>query len=347
MKGLTLVELLIALALAIVVAAAVAAVAHDLQALAHFQPQASDLAQRARVALEALAGDIASAGAGPYRLADGARLVRWIPPVHPRRLGTAEGGAAFADRVTLLMVDDHAPQALIGDMAGPGDAVGILPESPCPPADPSCGFRPGDRAMLFDSLGFLEPFVVDTVAPGLLWIRDVPLSRAYLRQHGARVAGMVTRSYFFDRERRQLRRADTPAATMPVVDEVVGMRVTYFGTVFAPDAPRPPPAVANCLFDEAGAARLPTLAPTDGTEVELTLAMLSDGPWCGTGAWRFDADLYRVRRVRVELRLQAESVAARGGDRRWFANPGFARAGDREVRDVVLTTVVTPRNLGA
>ena len=39
--------------------------------------------------------------------------------------------------------------------------------------------------------------------------------------------------------------------------------------------------------------------------VELPLSLFVDGPWCGTGPLGFDADLLRVRQVRVTLRLQA------------------------------------------
>jgi hypothetical protein len=46
----------------------------------------------------------------------------------------------------------------------------------------------------------------------------------------------------------------------------------------------------------------------------LTPAELADGPVVGESPNRFDADLLRVRRVRVTLRLQGDSSSASVGD---------------------------------
>ena len=75
------------------------------------------------------------------------------------------------------------------------------------------------------------------------------------------------------------------------------------------------------------------------------MADFMDGPWCGAGAWRFDADLLRVRAVRVGLRLQAASQAVRGLSPLWFGRPGRAARPGQEVRDVELDTFVTVPNL--
>ena len=54
---------------------------------------------------------------------------------------------------------------------------------------------------------------------------------------------------------------------------------------------------------------MPALAPDTGPWVELTTTMLSDGPWCGRTPWRFDADLFRLRLLRVTLGLDASDIA--------------------------------------
>ena len=41
-----------------------------------------------------------------------------------------------------------------------------------------------------------------------------------------------------------------------------------------------------------------------------TAAILTDGPYCGSGDNQFDADLLRVRKVRVTLRMQAAIAGA-------------------------------------
>ena len=39
---------------------------------------------------------------------------------------------------------------------------------------------------------------------------------------------------------------------------------------------------------------------------------LTDGPWCGGGDNEFDADLMRISKVRVTLRMQASDASLRG-----------------------------------
>jgi hypothetical protein len=152
-------------------------------------------------------------------------------------------------------------------------------------------------------------------------------------------------TYYHDGRRRQLRRYDGDRSDVPVTDEVVALQFQYFGSPFPPDQPRPPPGIDNCVIDRDGLRRLPVLAATHGTLVELTTAMLSDGPWCGIAPYRFDADLYRLRQVRIVMRLQAESPAVRGRDDRLFMNPGTSRTRATEVADFNLLANVTPRNL--
>ena len=64
--------------------------------------------------------------------------------------------------------------------------------------------------------------------------------------------------------------------------------------------------------------------------MRLDVARLSDGPWCGTAPFRFDADLFRVRRARVRLRLEPDSMVVRG------------RHPARDVRDVEVVIDVAP-----
>jgi hypothetical protein len=53
------------------------------------------------------------------------------------------------------------------------------------------------------------------------------------------------------------------------------------------------------------------LSPLGGASLsELTGAELTDGPFCGIAPNRFDADLLRIRRVRVSLRVDAPTGSA-------------------------------------
>ena len=84
---------------------------------------------------------------------------------------------------------------------------------------------------------------------------------------------------------------------------------------------------------------------TSGSLVELTPAMLSDGPWCGGATSRFDADLFRVRKVRVSIRTQVASQLLRGTNPTLFSHPGLARGGERFIPDFSTVFEVSPRNL--
>ena len=91
----------------------------------------------------------------------------------------------------------------------------------------------------------------------------------------------------------------------------------------------------------------PALAalPNSGTSlVPLPLSMFTDGPWCGSGGARFDADLLRIRLIKVTLRVEATEDAFRGQGAA-FAHPGTASAARHMLADASLTFDVTPRNL--
>jgi hypothetical protein len=81
--------------------------------------------------------------------------------------------------------------------------------------------------------------------------------------------------------------------------------------------------------------------------VPITEQMLSDGPWCpdANKPNRFDADLLRVRRVRVTLRVQVGLDRLRGADALRFAKPGTATQSARMVPDQEISFDVTPRNM--
>jgi hypothetical protein len=79
--------------------------------------------------------------------------------------------------------------------------------------------------------------------------------------------------------------------------------------------------------------------------VELPLSALTDGPFCGVTPYRFDADLYRIRRVHVRLRVQAASAWLRGLDPRLFRVPGRAISLSMQVPDMVVEFDIAPRSL--
>lgn len=169
----------------------------------------------------------------------------------------------------------------------------------------------------------------------------------------------------------QLMQYDGRASDQPAVEDVISLRMEYFGDAEPPTATVtergdvrvtygavPPPldvddpidswgAGENCTIANVGgqyAPRLPATGPPGVTL--LSQAVLADGPWCpdASHAFRFDADLLRVRRVRVQVRLQA-SRPFRGLAGLLFANSGSASGPWRYVPDETITLDIAPRNI--
>ena len=95
--------------------------------------------------------------------------------------------------------------------------------------------------------------------------------------------------------------------------------------------------------------RLAVLGTGGATDalVLLTDAQLTDGPWCPDGARadRFDADLLRIRKVRVDLRVQSALASLRGPAGILFTRAGTSSSSQRYVPDQEVRFDITPRNL--
>ncbi len=181
----------------------------------------------------------------------------------------------------------------------------------------------------------------------------------------------------------QLMHYDGASTDVPVVDNVVGLTFEYLGDPQPPVLRKPvsdpagpwttygpkPPALGvdggngyelggNCVFQVVGGQQVPRLADLspgnsglvsltqtalDGT---VTAPMLTDGPWCPGPAsqGRFDADLLRIRQVRITIRVQANLKMLRGTGA-MFAKPGTSRSGQMYVPDQQVRFDVAPRNM--
>ena len=84
-RGFTLIELLIAMAVMVTFSGALMSLILAGQSLARVQPEAADVQQRARIALQTLGAELARAGAGLDRGAQAGPLVRYFPPIGPSR----------------------------------------------------------------------------------------------------------------------------------------------------------------------------------------------------------------------------------------------------------------------
>jgi type II secretory pathway pseudopilin PulG len=341
--GYVLVEMLISAAIAGVLVGVLVQFAIAAQGAVTVQADVADLQQRLRVATEALRHDLLAAGAGP---SSGAPLIDVFAPILPARTGRsgADPELSFhADRISITYVPDTRSQtALRAGMGGPGAPLAIAADAPGCPADDICGFTRGDRALVFSAEAH-DVFTVSATEPsGATVSPAAALSHAY--QAGSRVVGIVQRTYYFDRPGRRLMLYDGDRSDLPLVDHVVDLRFTYYVDPAAASV-RPPPAGGSSCAYAPGTPPIPLLDELAGTAPTLApRSRLTDGPVCGQAPHRFDADLLRVRRIAVTIRLETESAALRGSGPA-FVTRGTSTGGTKYVPDMQVTFEVAPRNM--
>jgi len=385
--GFSLVELLIASLITLVVVGGAFALAAPAQRMFQAQPEAADMQQRMRVAVDALRRDLVMAGAGTYAGPALGPLNDIIAPVMPFRAfgdtpDQSQNTFFRSDAISFLYVPSTPSQTSLSTALAAG-ALDPLIETPpnCPltSSQQVCGFASGNHALLVDAAGNWDVYSVNQVVNGAMTLqhRGQPSSTSY--PVGSAVSEIRAGSYFLKSDvttgTYQLMRHDGWTTELPLVDEVVGLEFRYFGVAQPPQltgapldiapgpwttyGPAPPPlglsrgswpAGENCVFavvNGAHVTRLTTIAPGSLTLVELTSSTLTDGPWCpdAVSLNRFDADLLRVRRIHVSLRVQSALASLRGPAGVLFAHGGTARAADRYLPDLVVQFDITPRNL--
>lgn len=349
-SGFTLVELLVASALVLVAVAAAGGVAVAVQDVWRAGGAQVDLQQRARIAADVLGRALTASGAGPG--GGGARgpLLRVMPPVIPRRIGRRAPDPPASVRLDAFSViavsPDGEPAVLLLDVPAGAADIEIAPAAACDL--PACGFRSGTAALIVDGAGAYDVFTVTAVTGSILSLRHHGGGSATGYPAGSPVLLAEVATYYLDAGTRTLRRSDGDDSDVPLVDEVADLRVEYFGTPSPPRRPQPPPGLANCLYAADGtyhAALMAGLPSAGGSESVLDPGSFADGPWCGAGANRYDADVLRIRRVRLTVRLQAPDAAVRGLDPARFRTAGSAARSAGLVPDVSVVVDVTPPNL--
>jgi hypothetical protein len=385
--GVTLLELLIASGLMLAVSAAALAALDRARLMFDAQPEAADAQQRLRVAHDSLYDAIGRAGAGvPFGPLAGP-LSAVLPPIVPYRRGGAADDPARgvyyrADTISVLGVPDTTAVAAVSSVVstGAGGVVFVRPNCGAGPLDRVCGFTQGMRVLIVDRAGRYDLATVEeSVGTELRVSHAGPWAGAYDRGDAA-VVEADTRTYFLRTaagEPGQLAQFDGFATERPVVDHVVSLAFEYYGVPEPPvvDEPvdplagssrasyGPPPPRAgvddladtwgtgeNCMFARDAGTAVPRLASMGAPPslVRMAPAALRDGPWCPDASRaRYDADLLRIRRVHVRLRVQAASAMVRGPAGVLFSRGGTATQAARLVPDLELAFDVSPRNLHA
>jgi prepilin-type N-terminal cleavage/methylation domain-containing protein len=383
--GFTLVELLVATAVTLCATAALLAVASPARIVSAGEAESADMQQRLRVAHTVLFEDLIVAGAGTDFGSDRGPLTDFfaaILPYHQARAGGDAPGTFRTDAVTLMYVPTSKAQATIAEpQPSRSGTVHVNIAAGCSLNDAACGFTQARLAVVFGATGSFDVFKVTAVDGSLLYLEHRLEDSAAVHPAGSRIVQAVVRSYYPKVDPAtgafQLVRDDGDGGPIvPVIDHVVGLAFEYFGAArpprmrrsrWDPDGPwttygpRPPapgeqptlyPPGENCVFTSDGSGvpvpRLPTLDAVlaDGP-VPLTMAELTDGPWCPDAAAspRFDADLLRIRSVAVTLRVESAIDAFRGPAGALFSRPGTSSVGGRLLPDQEIRFLVSPRNL--
>jgi prepilin-type N-terminal cleavage/methylation domain-containing protein len=311
--GYTLIELLVAAALMLLLTAITCHVLVDVRATIDLGAGRADVQQRARVALDTLTARLRGAGAGPDRGSMSGRLMRWAPPLIPGRPG---GSASdFSTAVTTFEALASVPPAALAFDAPAGTLT--LDFDYAPGCAAPCGFFDRMTVLIADGIGDFDLFVLTAMSGGSASVRRLGIGTGGSYARGSPAVPVDVHVYYLNERARELRLFDGDRSDMPVVNDVVALSFEY------------------------------TSERADGALGPLDATMLEDGPWCGAGSQPFDADLLRIRAVRVTLRVQAGDLALRGSDTAWFRNAGTAVESARLVKDVTLRTSITPPNLGA
>ena len=383
--GFTIIEMMVATAIMMAVTGAVFTLMNPAQGNFQSQPEMSDMQQRMRVGVDTLRKDLVMAGAGSYVGAGAGALYNYFAPVMPYRNGDVDAdqpkGIFYRpDAISILYVPPTPAQTTISDaMPQTSAELKVNAQLNCGPdqKDALCGFDDGMRVILFDTSGNWDTMTITEVQDAALHLQhnQDKLSASY--GAGSNITQVAMHTYYYDATKLQLMHYDGYQTDMPVLDNVVRMQFEYFGD---PEPPRllpnavlssavgpwttygpKPPAIgaasntaygpgANCAFQIVDGAQVPRLEQLNGggvAQVPLAPGIFQDGPFCpdDTKVYKFDADLLRIRRVRVHLRVQVGLPTLRGTDPFLWMKRGTSRTSNRLVPDQEIHFDITPRNM--
>lgn len=320
---------------------------------------------------------------GPAQVGNLSNYFATIMPFRRGSINEDPAGTFRDDTITLLYVPPTSAQTTIRDpMPSTSAEIRVNAVDGCPRNDPLCGFKEGMTVLLFDDSGAFDTFQITEVqSPAMhLQHQGSELSKPYTSNNSF-IAQVGTHTYYRDAANDRLMHYDGYQSDVPVLENVVALRFDYFGEPLAPQLKKPvsdpkgpwttygpkPPVLGdnnpadvwgpgeNCVFmvdpvSGLHAPRLPNLAGASDALVPMgpgTTAVLNDGPWCPDAANvnRYDADLMRIRKIRVTLRVQVGVAALRGPAGPLFTRGGTADKAERFVPDQEIRWDITPRNM--
>ena len=285
--------------------------------------------------------------------------------------------------VSVMYVPSLSAQARVRGAIEAGLTLIVEAWPNCGPAwhERLCGFTEGMRTAIIDPSGVYDLATVSEVDGTRVVLRLGDAAASRYDGGRAVLTAVSADTFYLDADGGdgvpRLMQYDGFRTDRPIVDHVVGLALEYFGDPDPPErldadalhrgrgpratyGPSPPDVGVddlsdtwgpgeNCLFSRAEDAWVPRLGRLNqgSALVPLAPAQLQDGPWCADASarGRYDADLLRLRRLRIHVRVQAAAATLRGPAGRLFAHAGSSSQAERFVPDVRLTFDVAPRNL--
>lgn len=267
MRGFSLVELLVALAVCAVLSAVVAGVVPSARAAFDAAPAVLDLQQRSRTGVDVLAAAIRSAASDVASAAELGAFGSIVPAVIALSPSPDAGEAAFEALYMVTPVPNASQGVLDRDQPGPNGMLTLAAGPGCPAMGDVCGFTPGAVAAIADGGGRFDVFIVATTNSSR---REITASLAFSSAYPAGSLVVEVDAHYFrlddqDDGTRSLVRETAGGATQPVVDHVTAMRIELWRGA--------PP-------------------------IRLSASDVEDGPFLGGGPeGSYDADLLAVRRI--------------------------------------------------
>lgn len=377
--GFSLIEMTVSMGLMLVVTASIFSLMNPAQGNFVAEPEVADMQQRSRLASDTLYKDLVMAGAGSYSGQNPMALSYFFAPVMPYRQGRLQDdppGTFRSDTITLLFVPPTTAQTSISQpMPAQSAELKVNADPGCPPGKQNqlCGFEEGMSVLIYDESGSYDTFTITNVQDPALHLQHNLDDLAKSYGAGSKIVQIKSHTYYLrtdpGTDTYQLMHYDGGANDVPIVDDVVALEFEYYGDPQPPMmkkaiadpvgpwttyGPRPAAVGAeNCVFINDGspipAPRLPVLGPGGATTtlVRLPQGQLTDGPWCpdANNPNRFDADLLRIRKIGVRIRLQTGNDSLRGPASALFTYGGTSRGGNKYLPDQEVRFQVTPRNL--
>jgi len=371
-RGFTLVELLIASTLTMLILGSAVAMAAAARRALDVEPAALDTVRRMREGVTTLAGVLAAAGGGAGVSDPAVSLGASVPLVRPLTTLTGAPGPRFT-ALSVLRAASGGVGKVIQPQPGPAGSLTLnRPGSGCALTPVVCGFDVGDAVVIFDSRGHADVFEIGAVSDELARITPrQPLSYAYTTGASVMAVRLDRFGLLPQADGSQvLTRITFAGAREPMVDGVVDLAFHVWGRASAPqvrDAATGPglaqyglhplepfetdpedvfPAGVHCMIARTATApvsRLATYASDPDGLARLEPSHFSDGPWCAfDGApGAYDADLFRLQRVDIHLRVEVQSAEFRGPAGRLFTRGGTAdRNAPRWIPDRTLVASV-------